>query len=452
MKTTAAKSPFAPRKQRLFCATFSLIMRLFHATFAERKATKASPQHKLSIRFALGFLLFAGQLGLASEAYAAFDIIVQNGPSSNRVNAFFLGDGYTAADIGAGTYTTHVQNYLDYMFTNTVNCDPFYRYRNYFNLYKINVVSNESGADEPQNGVVRDTALDATYRYDGVTDRLLYINTSKANTVLNAAIAGTGVSAQMKFVTVNDTIYGGGGGSYAVYAGGNSSAREIAMHENGHAFDGLADEYDYGGQTTTYSGPEPWQINLTTDPTGSKWSQWLGYNDPTGGTVGAYEGGGYYKAGIYRPTSNSKMRTLGVPFNALCREKIIQDIYKIVDPLDSYTGNTSTLTDPLRLDVAPVDDAVIDTQWFIDGALNAAVSGLNSLDIGSLNLGIGPHTISLRAYDPTGFDPVNGWVRTRTDLLEQFVAWNVQMTVPEPATIVLLSIGAMVLILRRAIQ
>ena len=376
-------------------------------------------------------------MGFAVEARGAFDTIVEHGPSSNRVNTFFLGDGYTAADIGAGTYNTHVQNYVNYMFSNTINSDPFYRYRNFFNLYKVNVVSAQSGADEPQNGVVKDTALDATYRYDGVTDRLLYINDGKANAALNTAIAGSGKTARMKFVTVNDSIYGGGGGSYATYAGGNSSALEVALHENGHSFSQLADEY--GGNTAPYTGGEPGEVDVTKDPTGAKWSRWLGYNDPTGSVVGAYNGGRYYDSGIYRPTANSKMRALGAPFNAVSREKIIQDIYAIVHPLDSYTSNVAALVDPPSLDTVRVDNAVINTQWTIDGLLDVAATGSSSLDIAALALSTGHHAISLRAYDPTGFDAVNGWVRAQTNRLQQSVAWDVVVT-PEPGSFVIFGI------------
>ena len=385
-------------------------------------------------------LLIGCAMCFTIDARAAFDTIAEHGPSSNRVNTFFLGDGYTAADISGGTYTTHVQNYVNYMFANSLNSDPFYRYRNFFNLYKVNVVSNQSGADEPQNGVVKDTALDATYRYDGVTDRLLYINDAKANAALNAAIAGSGKTAQMKFVTVNDTIYGGGGGTYAAYAGGNSSALEIALHENGHSFSHLADEY--GGFTTPYVGAEPTEVDVTKDPTGAKWSAWLGYNDPTGSVVGAYNGGRYYDSGIYRPTANSKMRALGVPFNAVSREKIIQDIYTIVRPLDSYTSNSVALVDPPSLDAVRVDNAVVDTQWSVDGVLDAAATGSSSLSVSGLALSLGHHAITLRAFDPTGFDPVNGWVRRQTNLLQENVAWDVVVT-PEPG---MMAIGMLTIV------
>ncbi len=191
--------------------------------------------------------------------------VVNNGPSSNRVDIVFLGDGYTAADLSAGTYLNHVNGYVDYMFANSLNTDPFYRYRNYFNVHAAEVVSNESGADIPKDGVFRDTALDASYYYDGYTERLLYINSTKANTARNAALAGTGINSEMQFVTVNSKKYGGGGGSYAVFAGGNASAKEIALHEMGHSFSNLADEYDYA-DGATYTGSEPGQVNVTKDP------------------------------------------------------------------------------------------------------------------------------------------------------------------------------------------
>jgi IgA Peptidase M64/PEP-CTERM motif len=381
----------------------------------------------LSSVLAIGLLLAAAHI-----ARAAFDTVVETGPSSNRVDVFFLGDGYTSSDISTGIYSTHVQNYVNYIFTNSANSDPYFRYQNFFNIYRVNVVSNESGADVPQNGIVKDTALDATYRYNGVTDRLLYIDEAKANTALSNAVSGSGKTAEVQFVTVNESVYGGGGGTWAVYAGGNSNAFEIALHESGHSFNSLADEYDSGGPTV-YSGSEPSQVNVTTNSAGAKWSHWLGYNDPTGSVVGAYEGAKYSKMGIYRPTDDSKMRTLGVPFNAISREKIILDIYDLVDPLDAYTSNASTLVDPLSLSAMPVDTNVIDTEWFIDGLHDATFDGLDTLDVASLGLSIGDHAISLRAFDPTGFDPVDGWVRIDTDKLEQFVNWDVLMTVPEPS-------------------
>ena len=241
-----------------------------------------------SARCAACFPAFALLCALAGVADAAYTTLVNHGPSANRVDVVFLGDGYTAGDIANGDYADDVQQYVNYMFANTLNSDPFYRYRNFFNVHAINVVSNQSGADVPPLGVFRDTALDAKYYGDGTTERLLTVSTSKANAARNTGLAGAGFTAEMQSVTVNDTRYGGSGGSYAVCAGGNSSAREVALHEVAHSFSGLADEY--GGSTTTYAGSEPTEINVTKNASGAKWSQWLGYNQPGVGVIGAYQG------------------------------------------------------------------------------------------------------------------------------------------------------------------
>ena len=180
---------------------------------------------------------------------AAYDTILDNGPSANRVDIVFAGDGYRAAEIDT-TYVQHVDTLIDYLFTGGILTEPFGRYQHFFDAWRVNVVSAESGADDPTAGVFRDTALDASYLFDGFTQRLLYVSDAATSTAIAGALAGSGISPDMTFVTVNDTQYGGGGGLYAVYAGGNANAREVAVHEVGHSFAGLADEY--GGDPTRY--------------------------------------------------------------------------------------------------------------------------------------------------------------------------------------------------------
>lgn len=373
---------------------------------------------------ALALMWFAGH-----APGQTLETIVNNGPSANRVDIVFLGDGYTQANLDAGLYDTHINNYLGYMFGDNALTDPFYRYRNYFNVHAVNVVSAQSGADNPGTNTYVDTALDASYYWGGGPERLLYVSTSKANTARNTALSGTGITAQMQFVTVNSTKYGGGGGSWAVFAGGNSSANDVALHEMGHSFAGLADEYSYGGPTV-YTGSEPYEPNVTTDPTGSKWSQWIGYNQPGIGTIGTYEGARYSEQGIYRPSDNSKMRSLNQPFDAISREEIILDIYNRVDPLDSWTPNIATLTDPGDLLVSRIDAATIDLEWFVDDQLIA--TGIDAFDLADFGFGPGQYDVTARGYDPTGFDPVNGWVRRDSFKLEQYIDWTVILSLVEP--------------------
>ena len=348
----------------------------------------------------------------------SYSTIIDNGSSANRVDIVFMGDGYTTTDLGSGgAYQTHISSMLNHLFQDQE--DPFPRYEKFFNVHRIDVVSNQTGADVPPENVFRDTALDASYFFDGVTDRLLYINQAKADQIQNTSLAGAPFTAEMQLVTVNSERYGGGGGAYAVYAGANVSASEVALHELGHSFSGLADEY--GGFTDLYTGGEPSEINVSKNASGIKWSQWLGYDQPGIGIIGSYEGARYYDRGLYRPSMNSKMRSLGTPFDAVSREKIILDIYSKVDPLDTWRSNTGLITGSNQtLWVDTVDPNVIRVEWQVDGVPVAGASG-ETFNPQAFGVSQGTHTITARAFDPTD------WVRINRGQLEQTISWTVEI-------------------------
>ena len=392
-------------------------------------------------------------LGVPTVAQGAYLKLWDNGPSSNRVDMVFLGDGYTAEDIDT-TYNTHIDAMLNWMFFGNEN--PYPRYKNFFNVYRLDIISRERGADVPPKGIFRDTALDATYYFDGVTERLLYINEAKAYQALIDNLPDLSL-AEVRLLTVNDTKYGGAGGYFAVYAGGNKYATDLALHELGHSFNGLADEYYYSG-SGIYNGAEPEEINITKSATGDKWSQWLGYVQPDIGVIGAYEGAGYYQQGLFRPSINSKMRSLGKPFDAVSREKIILDIYGLVDPLDSWLDNTTTLFNPEKLWVDAIDPSVININWYVNDVL---VPGAENqwFDLASYGFSSGAYKVTAKAFDPTD------WVRINRDILEQSITWNVQVSVigasrsnkqasvPEPGTwfgLLSISIFALVSVNKRS--
>ncbi|MCX5653800.1 MAG: autotransporter-associated beta strand repeat-containing protein [Planctomycetota bacterium] len=384
------------------------------------------------------------------------------GPSSNRVDMVFMGDGYTSDQIPT-TYWNDVQTLWTYLFGpqpppiapfpppappppinfDLYERDPYVQYRRFFNTWRIDVVSAESGADNgSQLPQPRNTALNAGYGYGGGPQRFLYIDLDLGRSVLAQNLAGAPFTAEVPVVAVNDTLYGGGGGlfgygPFAVYAAGDAFARQVALHELGHSFNGLGDEYDSPG---AYTGPEPAAVNLSTDQTGAKWAPWLGYQDvPAVGVIGTNQGGlGSYTTGIWRPSVDSKMRNLGywssspgypnsvygVPFNAVCREKIILDIYSLVRPLDAWSPNAAPVIDPQNpLSVTVVDPAVIQVAWSIDGA---PVASGGSFQIQNIigQYGAGRYTVTARAYDA---DP-NNWVTRNRQLLEQSVNWSVQLS------------------------
>lgn len=382
----------------------------------------------------------------------SFSTVVNNGASSNRVDMIIIGDGYTASQINTD-YTNHVNGTIDYFFNNPINA-PLNRYAKFFNVHRVNVISNESGADKPLDNIFVDTALDASYSWGGGVERCLYFNTNKANNIVANVFAGTGIDTNdgLLLGTVNDSKYGGCGGQWGVFAGANSSAYEIAAHEIGHSFAGLADEYFYTNDH--YSGGEFSQWNVTNDPNSGKWDRWVGYDDPGTdiGPIGYYEGGRYNATGVWRPSDNSKMRALFRPFDAISREKFIYEIYQEVDPLDSWYVASLTDEAPSELWVSTVDSDIIDVEWFLDGQ-SLGIYG-ETLDIGALGLSKGTYEFTAFAYDSILNHSFSGnefdWWRLDPSMLQQSVSWTFTISIPEPSTaIMMVSIGGVLLLRRR---
>ncbi|MEZ6093375.1 MAG: M64 family metallopeptidase [Pirellulaceae bacterium] len=390
-------------------------------------------------------------LNLSLASAQTYTTMVNNGASSNRVDMIFIGDGYLAGQLET-TYVSHIQGTLDHFFSNPIS-NPLNRYSSFFNVHRVNIASNQEGADKPLDNIYVDTALDASYSWGGGVERCLYFNTSKASIAVNTALAGSGIDTNdgMLLGVVNDSKYGGCGGSWGVYAGANSLAREIAIHEIGHSFANLADEYFYTNDH--YSGNEPSTWNVTTDPNLGKWDRWLGYVDPDTdiGAIGYYEGAQYNATGIYRPSDNSKMRALNRPFDAISREKFINDIYEEVDPLDGWLDNGNILLNPDELWVDTVDPMVINVEWFIDG-VSTGLFG-ETLDISSLGLANGDYVLTAHAYDGILDHAFSGdsldWWRLDGTALQQDISWNITYAVPEPTSTLLLGLGIGLVSLKR---
>src|SRR4030095_14057395 len=249
-------------------------------------------------------------LGVASQRVVlaeSVETIISNGSSDNRVDIVILGDGYTASEIE--THRTQWQQFIQAMFAQ----DPSREYQLYFNVHRIDVISNQSGADHPANGRFVDTALDATYNCNNI-ERLIFVNYAKALAVINRSI--TPVQSDIKLVIVNDQQYGGAGGLFAV-ASVHRFAVEVILHELGHSLGLLGDEYGGGGVDCGSFSSEPSLPNITrvTNRSDIKWNYWIDPSPPipTNGSApglpGLYEGASTCDTGYFRPTFSSKMRT-----------------------------------------------------------------------------------------------------------------------------------------------
>ena len=364
--------------------------------------------------------------GIPTAAGSAVTTILDNGPPANRVDLVFVGDGYLESELGS--YAVHAVNGLNELLSQ----EPFLTYSTYFNAHRVDVISNESGVDnDPVPDINRDTALDMGFWCSGI-ERLLCVNVSKAYQHANNA-----ADIDQVFAVANSTKYGGAGYSssdLATYSGGNGLATEVAIHELGHSLGNLADEYDYN-DGATYEGPELPQRNVSIldadamDAAGTKWALWLG--DPGigfDGLVDTYEGARYYEFGIYRPSINSKMRSLNRPFNLPSAEAIIIEVYKLLDPIDDATPTGPPLDGTEIVFVDPLEPGghALDVQWFLDGfPLPVATSA--TLDLAALDLAPGSYQLSVTVSDPTELVRDES---ARSQWMSQSLVWEVHVPLP----------------------
>jgi len=304
------------------------------------------------------------------------------------IDIVFVGDGYTASEQAL------FQSDVNAIEASLFQFEPFITYKSFFRVHRVEVISNDSGVDnDPTDGISRDTALDMGF-FCGGTERALCVNVSKA---LTAARNGVSSDVDQVIAIANTTKYGGVGypsSNLATSSGRNSSATQIVIHELGHSLGNLADEYTYGGNDT-YTGGEHSRANLSIYDQATqvaqqrKWHRWMGPASPGfDGPVATYEGGGYSQFGIFRPTNNSMMRSLGRPFSPINAEALIQEFYSEIRPIESATPVTPDPDADSTLVVVPAQPVGhdLDITWFVNGDEIAGTAGQTSLDLASLNL------------------------------------------------------------------
>jgi hypothetical protein len=201
----------------------------------------------------------------AAPAPAAPVVIRDNGPSATKVDLLILGDGYTQAE--AEKFVADARRLSDRLF----NVSPFKERAADFNVKALMIPTVESGISRPSSGTFHWSALGT--RYD-IFDSERYVLTLD-----NRAFRELAQYAPYEFVEilVNNDTYGGGGiyGQFSTAAANSEWAEYLFVHEFGHHFAALADEY-YTSPVAYQSGedrPEPWEPNVTAlrDPARLKW-------------------------------------------------------------------------------------------------------------------------------------------------------------------------------------
>ncbi len=256
--------------------------------------------------------------------YPAFDVKV-NGDPAKKVDIVILPEGYTEA--GMGRFINDCRKFVSDFFTFA----PYTHNRDKFNFRAVLAPSQESGTDIPAKGIWKNTILNTSY-YTFNSER--YLMTMDDKSVCDLA---ANAPYDQIYILVNSKKYGGGAifNYYNVSVNSNRQSAKILIHEFGHGFAGLADEY-YDNSTaygTFYNlNIEPWEPNITTlKRFDKKWKHLVkpGTPIPTPAkkkfrnTVGAFEGGGYEPKGMYRPMQDCLMNTFnGNRFCPACREAI----------------------------------------------------------------------------------------------------------------------------------
>ncbi|GAA4673269.1 peptidase [Phytohabitans rumicis] len=361
------------------------------------------------------------------------------GPASQRLNLVVLGDGYTAAEIPK--FRADVDRHLNVQWS----IEPFRSYRNYFNVYAIEMVSGESGIrcdpdDDPPNPD-RITPLGLHYA-DGCVNPLARgitfqsYGTQALNRYLAELVAPLGVTASNRQVLAiaNTDTYGGIGGTNATTSGGAPQGPLISPHELGHSLGQLQDEYPYsdrptpGGPYCTTACSEPasrHHTRLTEQQMRdqqAKWWRWLGEESESGGVIGRYEGGMYRTSAVWRPSAHSIMRWIGFHYDQVSREVMTQRISGRRD-----TNAMALSSTPTGQPVGPTDVLWVETQhpvyheltvtWAVNGTAVPGTHNSRNLALAGLGVRAGD-TVSVTVQDPTEFvrDPAirNGAALTQT--------------------------------------
>jgi hypothetical protein len=302
--------------------------------------------------------------------------IQKNGDPSTKVDFLIIGDGYTAAE--AAKFERDARRMTEVLFSTS----PFKERRRDFNVWALCPPAAESGVSRPSTGVYHDSPLGATFDAFGSERYVLTFD--------NRALRRAASFAPYEFVEilVNNRTYGGGGihNLYSTVAVDNAWANYVFVHEFGHHFAGLADEYYTS--SVAYTPPaeraEPWEPNVTAllDPANLKWKDLVSADTPIPtpwgkeafesysngiqarrrqiraerkpeevmealfreelqqeqgtfakekyvGRVGAFEGANYEAKGFYRPEVDCIMFTRTNHFCAVCRRAIerVIDMY-----------------------------------------------------------------------------------------------------------------------------
>ncbi len=345
------------------------------------------------------------------------DTLRLNGPVNKLINLKIVGDGFTAAE--QAKFLTNAGLISNYFLGQA----PISNYANYFNVVAIKVISNESGVKHPKTSSDPDCTFGVSNpdNYFGSTFDIGEIHRLVAgnNTKVSAIVMDNFPYLGQVLVLANSSHYGGSGGNIA-YSTINSESYEIAVHEIGHSFANLADEYWAGD---IYAGEK---VNMTaeTDPQKVKWKNWHG----TSG-IGIYKVGTHSSTKVdwYRPHQNCKMQYLYSPFCKVCAQAIIEMIHVYCRPVLEYSPSSEIVKSDNELLKFKLDKVLkpipntLNIKWNLDDQLIA--ENVDSVQVSHTDSRVsnGMHSLSVIVSDTTEMLRVDNHVTSHF----QKITWKI---------------------------
>ena len=251
----------------------------------------------------------------------------RSGSAEDCIDVAILAEGYTQDEMAL--FYRDAEATCEALFAHA----PFDKLKNRFNIVAVESVSEDSGVSIPLKGEWKSTAVSSHFS-TFYSDR--YLTTSRVKSIHNWL---SGIPYEHIIILANTDTYGGGGiyNSYTLTTAHHPSFKPVVVHEFGHSFGGLADEYFYSDEPSPLYPYhlEPWEQNISTLVNfESKWKDMVPAGTPvptpvkTSGdeiytAVGVYEGAGYTSKDIYRPTTDCRMKTNEAPaFCPVCQRAL----------------------------------------------------------------------------------------------------------------------------------
>jgi hypothetical protein len=254
---------------------------------------------------------------VAPSAFLGWDFVVEHGPASNRVDVVLMGDGYELDHLRAfDELAEDVPPLLE-------RKEPFREYWSYFNFVRAVLVSADNGVDG--FGREYDTVLGA--RTAQTFAGHVAIDAARVRAMLGELPEHDGLA----ICFVKNGVLGTGGGGFATIGGRDAST---TIHEWGHAFAGLGDEYETQQAAHTGAVGERPNVSGSGDPRDVPWAHWIAAKHPR---IGVYEGAAGRVRGAWKPTSAGCVMAGEEEFCPVCREALVLRIYSLVDPIEACT-------------------------------------------------------------------------------------------------------------------